>query len=230
MGLLNGILKSVVKNAVGNVLEQEIKKAINTPAQSDNSQNDPASAAQSNSTAPFNISTVSIEKPDLHARLVQYELYDSDDGGNEITTVNTFMLADGFHEFDSGAAEIDYSVLYDDSVPNDEYVEYDTEKPVIAIGLEYRPVKAAISEYEKNKKQKQGCTIQLVSGEKYQYKVKAPFDNKIIVAYCFKKHASDNYYCQLFAEYPSRLAGSAQEKRLMQELDLAAATFETKIK
>ncbi len=231
MGLLNNILRSVVKDAVGNVLEQEIKKAVNTPAQNNTQSTgtQQPSAAQS-AAAPLCIQTVSVEKPDLPARQVEYELYDTDEGGNEIILVNTLMLENGYHEMDSGAGEIDFSAIYDDSIPADEYADYDSSKPALTTGEAYRPVAAAISEYEKNKKQKQGCTIQLVSGGKYSYKVKAPLGDKTIAAYCFKKHESDNYYCQLAVEYPNRLAGSDREKRLMQGLDLAAATFETKIK
>ena len=60
--------------------------------------------------------------------------------------------------------------------------------------------------------------------------VSAPLGDMTIVAYCFKKHESDSYYCQLAVEYPSKLAGGDREKRLMQGLDLAAATFETRVK
>lgn len=60
--------------------------------------------------------------------------------------------------------------------------------------------------------------------------VSAPLGDKTIVAYCFKKHESDSYYCQLAVEYPSKPAGGDREKRLMQRLDLAAATFETRVK
>lgn len=145
------------------------------------------------------------------SRIVKHDFLDN---------VVSFRLNDAFRPAQSHAGEVSMLFTY---APGKEYGD-EGSFPYIAI-QEDDVIYNAVSEFEENGKVKNAIEMQALSG-KFLFKAKKNYYNDIIYFYGF---SDDNGFFEkagLCVVYQKEYVGTDDEKKLMQALDEAAASFE----
>lgn len=226
MGFFDSLLKSVARTAtrraVNKAVDAGFKKA--TEALSDNDKDKKTTAK----TTPANqtVKAVDLVRPaDLNGVETEFTFYKK--GGN----LNcSFVLADGFKEFNSGAMEISYSALYSPFMPVDSNSNEDGDMPELYIADFDPPLDKIINRYEQKGEVVPEAEIFKLNNSMFSYKIywKSTFGNtKCYATYCVKFPGDDSYK-QITVSYPVSMADTDKEKLVLSQLDLAAATFVVK--
>ncbi len=241
-GLIKSVAKNVAKNAVTKAVSDGIDKAVDAvqDAVKENRQNS-AQPQTTTTSAPscmmgtsgvatckeFDLSAV--DTSSIGTKEMHFITYDcSGDTDKEID--NRLMLEKGYHEFDSGAAEIFFCASYNPELPEDEYGKYSKSTPYIFVGNLDRNGVAVIDEFEKHATIKQGCEISMGTQGKYLYKIAYYYPGQKITCYCYKEEPENNFYSCIGVTYPQSMSGTADEEKFRKHLDVAAVTFESTVK
>lgn len=231
MGLFDSLLKTAAK-AIDTAASQKgasagisdlLNKAEEIKRQTLSGQ--PQHAPQS--AAPKASAPVKAPKP---ARLVKDTYYDDDENDNEITVEYSFMLSGDFLPFECNAGEIDYSAVYEPD-SDDEYGEYDSNKPVFIVANAAENYIYDMAEDFKNGKAPSGTYLfEPVSdkGSKVYFRAKTDHFGKILYFYGMDRgNLWKNTY--IGAEYPKNIMNTPLEERFISEVDSAVSSYREKI-
>lgn len=123
-----------------------------------------------------------------------YDSYETAMNGEEKVCRYTFMLADGFVEFDAHVVEIEASYIYSPEDMQSGYSEFDDAKPILFFGIENKCYRM-LDQFLKTGIVPQGCEIVKLENCIADYKTIIYFDNKLFVSYFYhKKYDTDSYY------------------------------------
>ncbi len=244
MGLLDGLLKSITRQAVSAAVDKGIDKAAEAIRNSNNTESRPQQTSTTQSvptptvntapavgSMPGNSCEVTLEKefietPDtssLKTKEVHFTTYTCLDDGSDKELDNCLMIEESYHEFNSGAGEIDYCASYVPNLPADAYGSYDENTPYIFIGTPDRKAEDLILNFEKTGAINTGCQLLKMNSEKYAYKISYSYPGSKTVAYCYKENPSDSFYKCVGITYPSNLLGN--QKLYMQHLEVVKETL-----
>ena len=232
MGLLDGIIRTATRRAVSKAVDIGVEKAAEAIANNiQNNNNTPvqqtaAPVQQNAAPAQAVLETVNIFKPnDISANEVHFNTFASGANGESREFDCSVMLAEGYHQFDSGAGEIDFSATYLPNLTAGDTVCYNAARPALYSGEAERKCAEIINMYEKNGTVKAGCELYRVNSDLFAYKAAWSFNGTRTVCYCYKPCPSASYYAQLGAMYPDSVRGSETEALTLRQLNLMVATF-----
>lgn len=178
-------------------------------------------------TAPKASAPVKAPKP---ARLIKDTFFDDDENGEQIEVEYSFMLSGDFLIFYSNAGEIDYSAVYEPDV-DDEYGEYDSNKPVFIVANAAENYIYDMVDNFKNGKSPSGTYLfEPVSdkGNKVYFRAKTDHFGKILYFYGMDRgRLWENTY--IGVEYPKNNMNTPLETRLISEVDSAVSSYREKI-
>ncbi|MBQ8932264.1 MAG: hypothetical protein IJ045_07515, partial [Ruminiclostridium sp.] len=224
MGFFDSLLKSAARTAtrraVNKAVDQGFKQA--SKALSGNSGSSKSSSQKSAPTVRQNtVEVIDLVRPsDVNGAEVEFELYLK---GNNIKC--SFILADGFKEYNAGAMEISYSALYSPLMPIDTDMTIDNSIPKIYIGDADRPIEKIIDKYEDNGTIDENCELAKINNGMFSYRMYWKYGNDNdtrYASYCVKFPGAPSY-TQFTAVYPVSMVGTDKEKLVLSQLDLAAA-------
>ena len=221
MGFLDKI-RSFVESGELDKITEKVGKTVNTliDEQRNTAQSAPRAAAQSPSAAQVS--------PAKASRNVTFEFCDGEDA--EIDVEASFMLSGYFVESDSGAGEVDYCAVYAPEC-TDDYAEYDGSKPVFAVmNAAEREIYDLIENYKKGITDS-SCSITKVSLPYSRIYFKAKLNHRGIITYFYALDRGRIWKnCYIGVNYPTSLAGTALESKIIAAVDEAAATYRETIK
>lgn len=229
MGFFDSLLKSAARTATRKVVNKAVDQGFKqaSKALSGNSGSSKSSSQKSAPTVRQNtVEVIDLVRPsDVNGAEVEFELYLK---GNNIKC--SFVLADGFKEYNAGAMEISYSALYSPFMPIDTDMTVDDSIPKIYIGDADRPIEKIIDKYEDNGTVDENCELAKVNSGMFSYRMYWKYGNDNdtrYASYCVKFPGAPSY-TQFTAVYPVSMVGTDKEKLVLSQLDLAAATFTIK--
>ncbi|MBE6880552.1 MAG: hypothetical protein E7490_06945 [Ruminococcaceae bacterium] len=225
MGFFDSLLKSAARTAtrraVNKAVDAGFKKATEALSDNDKDKKTTTKAA----AAKQDIKVIDLVRPtDVNGTETEFELYLK---GNNVKC--SFVLADGFKEYNAGAMEISYSALYSPFMPIDTDMTIDDSIPKIYIGDADRPIEKIIDKYEDNGEVENGNELFKINSGMFSYKMYWKYGNSDsrYASYCVKFPGAPSY-TQFTVVYPVSMVGTDKEKLVLSQLDLAAATFVVK--
>lgn len=166
--------------------------------------------------------------PAKPSRLVEETFYDNDENENEIEIKYSFMLSGDFIRFDSGAAEIDYSAQYEPD-SNDDYTEYDGNKPAFSVvnGAEDY-IYDMIERFKSSGTVPDAYEFRSINQGKLYFKAKIKFHNKVLYMYALDRGNmwKNNY---IGVEYNPNLMGTPLEQKLIAAVDETVSSYREEI-
>lgn len=225
MGFFDSLLKSAARTAtrraVNKAVDAGFKKATEALSDNDNKKTTAKPAA-----AKPDVQIIDLVRPmDVNGAEINFELYLK---GNNLNC--SFVLAEGFKEYNSGAMEISYSALYSPFMPVDTDMTIDDSIPKLYIGDADRPIEKIIDKYENNGEVESGNELFKINNGMFAYKLYWKYGNDNdtrYASYCVKLPGAPAYK-QLTICYPVSMVGTDKEKLIFSQLDLAASTFTIK--
>lgn len=220
MGFLDNVIKAVSKvKEIADELTETPKDSASAPSSSASA---PKPAAQ-----PLQAGSCTLSMPQ-GVETVPHEnvIYDTDENETDYVVTQKFQLDKNFHEFDSGAGEIDCSFAF---APNfsgdeDEYAEWNIGDPAIFIGFDQKHYNI-LDAYKKGKAMS-GVKIFTVSGVAgVEYKTEWSDANTVYIAYHFKRGFDNKILYHIGAQCPKKYAGSDFEKMVLKAMDVIACTY-----
>ncbi len=225
MGFFDSLLKSVARTAtrraVNKAVDAGFKKAADALSDNDKGKNTSTRTV----AAKQDIKVIELVRPtDVNGAETEFELYLK---GNNVKC--SFVLADGFKEYNAGAMEISYSALYSPFMPIDTDMTIDDSIPKIYIGDADRPIEKIIDKYEDNGEVENGNELFKINSGMFSYKMYWKYGNSDsrYASYCVKFPGAPAY-TQFTVVYPVSMVGTDKEKLVLSQLDLAASTFTVK--
>lgn len=228
MGFFDSLLKSAARTATRKVVNKAVDQGFKqaSKALSGNSGSKSSSQKAAPTVRQNTVEVIDLVRPsDVNGAEVEFELYLK---GNNIKC--SFILADGFKEYNAGAMEISYSALYSPFMPIDTDMTIDNSIPKIYIGDADRPIEKIIDKYEENGTVDENCELAKVNSGMFSYRMYWKYGNDNdtrYASYCVKFPGAPSY-TQFTAVYPVSMVGTDKEKLVLSQLDLAAATFAIK--
>lgn len=228
MGFFDSLLKSAARTATRKVVNKAVDQGFKqaSKALSGNSSSKSSSQKSTPTVRQNTVEVIDLVRPsDVNGAEVEFELYLK---GNNIKC--SFILADGFKEYNAGAMEISYSALYSPFMPIDTDMTIDNSIPKIYIGDADRPIEKIIDKYEDNGTVDENCELAKINNGMFSYRMYWKYGNDNdtrYASYCVKFPGAPSY-TQFTAVYPVSMVGTDKEKLVLSQLDLAAATFAIK--
>lgn len=223
MGFFDNVLKAVNK-AVETV--EKFQDNANATYASPKSETPKASAPTVSESGKV-LPAESICKPEgIPSRVCHTEIFDSDADGREAKITLSMEIDKRFHEFGSGALEIDVSYSYTPDITDDSaYADWDIGNPYISAGFEgmlYDIVEA----YKDGKALPKGSTICEITGnDRISYKTTLEKGDSCYVAYHYKRGFDTRILYQFEVCYPTSFKGKPIEEIMLNALKLMAATY-----
>lgn len=223
MGFFDNVLKAVnkAKDFVEDIQDKANEAYASKPAQ-----------AESAEKATFTPEIIQIMTPTgIDARECKTTFFDCDDNNNDLEIDVTMEIDRRFHEFDSGAGEIDVSYVYSPDMTDDNvYADWEVGTPYILMGFEqqhYNILKA----YREGKALPTGTTLQKVEGNsRILFKTTLTRSGEKYVAYHFIRGcAGEELLYHFEACYPTDYAGTPLEETILKALDMMALTYKETI-
>ena len=217
MGFLDGLAKSVLKQATRTAVSTAINNAMN----GNNNDQQAASAQQaaSQSVAPA--------KADIR-RTVEYYTYDENE--KDVRIECSFMLSGDFVETSTGAGEIDAIYMYDPGC-NEDYTPSPAgdSRPYFMITGDIDEVYVAVNDFAEGKGIKNAVYVQPQQGGRALYKAQINYYKQIMTYYGFKHKYGVQHPWGFCMVYDAKIKGTALENRLISELDKAMASLEERL-
>ncbi len=227
---LKGIAKDVAQNVMDDVVKEVADKVgFDMPGQSNAAARAAVAAgtaAISRETQVFAFQPVSV--PNATQR--QYQTYEYDENDNERVVVHNFLAPQEFLEFDSGAAEVEISIIYAPQDVEQGYVEtVDFDKaPALYIG-EDGPSADALSSYLERGTVKPGTEVAKVEGSIAQYKTTVVNGNSYLIAYHYYKKFCPNYYSHIVLQLPKSMKNTELGNYAENVLDCIVSTLKENV-
>lgn len=211
MGFLDNILKtaSKVKKIVDDIQDSAVTNTLNEKIHSEHS-------ANVTLTIPLGI----------EARLCNRFFFDTDKDGNSVEIKTSMTVDNRFHQFSSGAAEIDISFAYSPEISDPEqWTEWDIGVPAICVGQEPW-LNDILVAHLNGKPLPSDSSVSKVSGhQNILYKTTLKKNDSYYVAYHFHRGFDKKNFYQITASYPKNFVGKPIEKIFTDALDLIACTY-----
>lgn len=211
MGFLDNVIKTAknVKKIVDDIQDSAVSNTLNEKIHSEY----PSSITL---TMPLGIS----------ARLCNESFFDTDNQGNSFEIKTSMTVDNRFHQFSSGAAEIDISFAYSPDItdPN-EWVDWDIGVPAICVGQE-RWLNDVLTAHLNGKPLPNNSSVSKVSGvQNILYKTTLKKNDTYYVSYHFHRGFDKKNFYQITASYPIGFVGKPIEKIFTDALELIACTY-----
>lgn len=226
MGFFDSLTKiaSEVKKVADVISDQSSKPAQNTSADT----------SGSGSSVSVAVREISLEKSSTNnSRPCENEVFFCDADGNDVIYIQKSLINRAFHQFDSGAGEIDFSYIYSPDVTDDDgYGDYKSGSPSIYVGFcsdDYE----AIRKYENSHTIANGFLIfKLSDSSMFKYKTITTFEKwglKRICYHYYRGGDTDLMY-QVVLEYSTKYAGSDVEKLCFEAFNEFASNYSETLK
>lgn len=220
MGFLDNVIKAVNKvKEIADDIQEFTDKTNN-----DNQKNIASAPTGNNSAA---VGSYVISKPEgVCARECKGLFFDTDQDGRQVKINTAFEIDKRFHQYSSGACEIDSSFVYSPGITDDdEWAEWDIGVPYIMVGFEQFH-NNILTAYQNGKPLPVDSTIAVVSGSPLiSYKTSFKKGNNHYVAYHFKRGFDSKLLYHFAAYYPTSYIGKPIEKIILDALELMAMTY-----
>lgn len=252
MGLLDSIIKTAARTATRKVVSKAVdaglekaEEAIKNNGQKNNNTAPVQQAAPTQQAAPARQATAAVQQsaPPVQTALVTVNIFKPSDISANQVSFDTFaslpngdckefncsiMLAEGYHQFDSCAGEIDFSATYAPELTDSSEACYEASRPTLYSGELERRGEDVLNAFFNKGVVKEGCELYRVNSDLFEYKVAWSVNGTRTVSYCYKPDPSAKYYAQLGAMYPDSIRGSEKEALTLRQLNLMVATFARK--
>lgn len=215
MGFLDNVFKvaNIAKTVVDEI-NQVQNQSGNVSAENNNS-----SAAQEN----FVPKTITLTSQDIAgSKELSNVIYDNEEE-KEYEVEQLYRVAPDFYQFSSGAGEIDVVYAYVPGLKEEDYFEWNSSMPYIAIMFDQRAYDI-VKKYETTNTVREGATLEKVQHPTMVYRTSYIQGDGKYVLYHFYRFSKDLNY-QIAAFIPNGVRNTETETKVLAALDLMADTY-----